>query len=98
MSWLTKGLNFPLRLLVRGYQLLISPIMAGSCRFEPTCSTYTLNALERHGPFSGSWLALKRLSRCHPFGGYGYDPVPETENCDGAGCQAHSHEKVLTVK
>jgi len=68
--------NF-LRVLVRGYQLLISPILAGSCRYHPTCSGYALDALDRHGPVYGSWLALGRIFRCHPWGGSGYDPVPE---------------------
>ncbi|NQW00718.1 MAG: membrane protein insertion efficiency factor YidD [Rhodospirillales bacterium] len=98
MSWLTTGLNFPLRMLIRGYQLLISPIMAGSCRFEPTCSAYALDALSQHGPFVGSWLALKRILRCNPFGGYGYDPVPQTKHGDAAPCCASSHKKVLVVK
>jgi len=98
MTWLTKGLNFPLRLMIRSYQLLISPILAGSCRFEPTCSSYALDALEHHGPFKGSWLALKRLLRCQPFGGHGYDPVPETNSSNGNISHAHSHKKVLTVK
>lgn len=65
-----------LRGLVRGYQLLVSPIMAPSCRFEPTCSHYALESLARHGSLRGSWLALKRIARCHPWGGMGYDPVP----------------------
>lgn len=98
MSWLTTGLNFPLRALIRGYQLLISPILAGTCRYEPTCSSYTLEALTLHGPFKGLWLAAKRIGRCHPFGGYGYDPVPETKDCDSDPCCAHTHKKVLVVK
>ena len=98
MSWLTKALNLPLRLLIRGYQLLISPYLAGSCRFEPTCSSFALDALDQHGPFWGAWLALKRILRCRPFGGYGYDPVPETYRLSGNSCHAHSHKKVLVVK
>ncbi len=65
-----------LRGLVRGYQLLISPIMPGSCRYQPTCSGYALEALGRHGAIKGGWLAIRRISRCHPWGGWGYDPVP----------------------
>ncbi len=92
------GLNFPLRLLIRGYQLLISPVLAGTCRYQPTCSAYALDALALHGPFKGSWLAAKRISRCHPFGGYGYDPVPETKDGDSDPCCARTHKKVLVVK
>lgn len=65
-----------LRGLVRGYQLLISPIMPSTCRYQPTCSGYAMQALERHGAMKGGWLALRRISRCHPWGGWGYDPVP----------------------
>jgi putative membrane protein insertion efficiency factor len=63
--------------LVRGYQLFISPWTLPSCRFTPTCSAYALEALERHGSLRGSWLAMKRIARCHPWGGHGFDPVPE---------------------
>ena len=70
-----------LRLLIRTYQMLISPVLAwlggpsSGCRFEPTCSRYCLEALETHGIY-GLWLTLKRLGRCHPWGGSGLDPVP----------------------
>lgn len=64
-------------LLIRGYQLFISPFTPAACRFTPTCSEYALTALQRHGIFRGSFLALRRLFRCHPWGGSGYDPVPE---------------------
>jgi len=57
------------------YRLCISPIMPASCRFTPTCSEYAIQALKKHGPFKGSWLTIKRLARCHPWGGSGYDPV-----------------------
>jgi hypothetical protein len=67
-----------LRALIRGYQLLISPILpAHSCRFLPTCSAYGMEAIGKHGALRGSWLTLRRLLRCHPWGGSGYDPVPE---------------------
>ncbi len=71
-----------IRLLIRGYQLLISPVLTlilgpgGGCRFEPTCSHYALEAIETHGVLRGGWLGLKRLARCHPWGGTGFDPVP----------------------
>lgn len=61
---------------VRAYRLLLSPWLGHGCRFQPTCSAYALDALERHGAVRGGWLALRRLMRCHPWGGQGYDPVP----------------------
>lgn len=63
-------------MLVRGYQRLLSPLKPPTCRFLPTCSQYTVEALQRHGALRGSWLATKRICRCHPWGGHGYDPVP----------------------
>ena len=69
-------LVFPLIVLVRFYQLCISPLLPPSCRYTPTCSQYALEALRKYGPFKGLWLTLKRLARCHPWGGSGYDPVP----------------------
>jgi hypothetical protein len=62
--------------LVRGYQIAVSPWLGPACRFEPSCSHYAAEAIERHGVGRGSWLAVKRLSRCRPLGGCGYDPVP----------------------
>ena len=70
------------RLLIRGYQWLISPILraivgpTNLCRYEPSCSRYTLEAVEIHGVCRGCWLGLKRIGRCQPWGGEGYDPVP----------------------
>ena len=72
-----KLLSLILRALIRTYQLTISPYLAPSCRYYPSCSSYGLEAVERHGPFYGAWLTLRRLLRCHPWGGEGYDPVPE---------------------
>ena len=69
-------LAWPLIALVRFYQLFISPLLPPSCRYTPTCSQYALEALRRYGPLKGGWLALRRILRCHPFGGGGYDPVP----------------------
>ncbi len=63
-------------LLIRFYQAAISPYLMPSCRFTPSCSAYGIEAISRHGPFKGSWLTLKRIGRCHPWGGSGYDPVP----------------------
>jgi hypothetical protein len=73
---LKKILIFPFVLLVRFYQVVISPYTPAACRFEPTCSHYTVEALKKHGLFKGSWLSLKRITSCHPWGKSGYDPVP----------------------
>jgi len=61
---------------VRGYQRVLSPLMGGQCRFTPSCSIYALEAIERHGAIRGSWLVVRRVGRCHPWGGGGHDPVP----------------------
>jgi putative membrane protein insertion efficiency factor len=62
--------------LVRSYQLLLSPFVGGACRFEPSCSDYALQAIETHGLVRGTWLALRRVARCHPLSTPGFDPVP----------------------
>ena len=67
---------------IRFYQRAVSPVMGPSCRFTPTCSEFAVGAIERYGARSGGWLALKRILRCHPFGGQGYDPVPEASASD----------------
>jgi len=71
-----KLITYPFVLLVRFYQIAISPLKPPTCRFTPTCSSYALEALKRHGLFKGGMLAIKRIMRCHPWGGSGYDPVP----------------------
>ena len=73
---LGDGMAAVLILMVRGYQLIISPWLPPSCRFTPTCSQYSIEALRKYGALKGCWLTLKRLSRCHPGGGSGSDPVP----------------------
>ena len=65
---------------VRLYRLVFSPWVGFNCRYQPTCSAYALEALDKHGALKGSWLTLRRLGRCHPFGGNGYDPVPDVRN------------------
>ena len=71
-----RVLALPFILLVRFYQLGISPLKPPSCRFTPTCSQYAIEALRKHGPVKGLYLTVRRLLRCHPWGGSGYDPVP----------------------
>ncbi|RLD19279.1 MAG: membrane protein insertion efficiency factor YidD [Bacteroidetes bacterium] len=68
-----KIVIFPIRV----YQWTISPLLGSSCRFNPTCSHYMVHAIEEWGIFKGVWLGLKRIGRCHPWGGHGYDPVPK---------------------
>lgn len=63
--------------LIRLYQLVLSPLLGQRCRFYPSCSQYTLEAIERHGPVKGGWLGLRRVCRCHPLNPGGHDPVPE---------------------
>ena len=65
-----------LQFLIRAYQVLLSPFLGQHCRFTPSCSQYAAEAIARHGALRGSWLALKRIGRCHPFCDGGYDPVP----------------------
>ena len=65
----------PFLFLIKVYQTLISPIMPATCRYQPTCSQYAKEALQRHGLLRGGWLAIKRIFSCHPWGGSGYDPV-----------------------
>lgn len=78
---LSRLLAKPLIWLVKLYRFAISPWLGGNCRFQPTCSTYAIEALQAHGLLRGSWLAAKRIARCHPWGGSGYDPVPD-DNTD----------------
>jgi uncharacterized protein len=63
-------------LLIRFYQLFISPLLGANCRYNPTCSQYGMEAIRKHGPFRGTWLTFKRILRCNPWGGHGHDPVP----------------------
>jgi putative membrane protein insertion efficiency factor len=73
MSPLARILSLP----VRAYRLVLSPWVGYNCRYQPTCSQYALDALERHGALRGGWLALRRIGRCHPWSRSGYDPVPD---------------------
>jgi putative membrane protein insertion efficiency factor len=79
MQLFYKVLTAPLIFFVRIYQWVISPIFPPSCRYTPTCSAYMVEALQTWGPIKGTYLGLKRISSCHPRGGFGYDPVPKRE-------------------
>ncbi|HRP57452.1 membrane protein insertion efficiency factor YidD [Agriterribacter sp.] len=76
MKTIRRILSLPFIALIRLYQIIISPILGPKCRFTPTCSQYALEAIKKYGIFKGTWLAAKRIARCHPWGGHGYDPVP----------------------
>ena len=73
-------LTYPFLFLIKVYQIVISPLTPATCRFQPTCSHYAKEALQKHGLFRGSKLAIKRILSCHPWGRSGYDPVPEKED------------------
>lgn len=84
-------------LLIRSYQLFISPLFGPSCRFYPTCSQYAVEAIERHGFFKGGFLAVRRVLRCHPFAKGGVDLVPgSSEETHSHECCCHSHEKEIS--
>ena len=76
MNFFTTIFKAPIKV----YSLIISPLLGANCRFHPTCSSYALEALEKHGPIYGSWLGLKRIIKCNPFGSHGFDPVPPIKN------------------
>ena len=76
MKTILKILALPFIAIIKIYQLIISPLLGPQCRFTPTCSHYALEAFKKYGIFKGFWLTVKRISRCHPLGGHGYDPVP----------------------
>ena len=73
---LNKIITSPLILLIRGYQLVISPLLGSNCRFMPTCSEYAMESLKTYGVLKGTFLTVKRIGKCHPWGGHGYDPIP----------------------
>ena len=75
-SLLSKCLSRGMLALIAFYRSCISPLTPPTCRYTPTCSQYAVEAIQKYGPLKGGWLALKRILRCHPFGGSGYDPVP----------------------
>jgi putative membrane protein insertion efficiency factor len=80
MKVLKQILIAPFVLLIKFYQLFISPFTPATCRYQPTCSHYAKEALEKHGLLKGGWLAIRRIFSCHPWGGSGFDPVPEKDD------------------
>ncbi len=88
----TNLLSAVASMLIRLYQWCVSPFMAPHCRYLPTCSDYAQEALAEHGPAAGGWLALRRICRCHPWGGSGFDPVPKARHRgESAASPAASH-------
>jgi putative membrane protein insertion efficiency factor len=81
-----------LRVLIRGYQLVVSPWLGPRCRFHPSCSNYALEALEVHGALRGSWLAVRRVGRCHPFNPGGFDPVPASQAASAGAAPVDPHK------
>jgi putative membrane protein insertion efficiency factor len=82
VKFIGKLLAWPLLGIVWIYSYTISPLLGANCRFEPTCSAYAKEALQKYGGIRGGWLALRRIGRCHPWGGSGYDPLPVIEESD----------------
>ena len=76
MKKILQILSLPFLLLIKIYQVMISPWLGPKCRYTPTCSHYAAEALKKHGVITGLWLACRRIAKCHPWGGSGYDPVP----------------------
>lgn len=86
-------LNWPLLLLVGLYRVALSPLMGGHCRFHPSCSRYAREALRTHNPIRGTWLVVRRLLRCQPWGGGGYDPVPPFDPAPPFDSEQRSNER-----
>ncbi|PIQ10734.1 MAG: membrane protein insertion efficiency factor YidD [Ignavibacteriales bacterium CG18_big_fil_WC_8_21_14_2_50_31_20] len=82
MNKIFRILSIPFIVFVKIYQIFISPLFPSSCRYTPTCSNYTIEALQKHGLFKGGWLSIKRIVSCNPWGGSGHDPVPGVKNHD----------------
>ena len=94
MHWLRQQLGRLLILVVKFYQYFISPMLPPSCRYEPTCSSYMIEAIQVHGPLKGFYLGIRRILRCHPLREGGYDPVPPKSGCSHSDQKAKKAEKI----
>ncbi|MBN2262654.1 MAG: membrane protein insertion efficiency factor YidD [Prolixibacteraceae bacterium] len=91
---MSKLISYPILGLVYFYKYAISPLTPASCRHVPTCSNYMIEAIKIHGPFKGFWLGIRRLSKCHPWGTHGYDPVPPKSNSPNSNNQSESTSSI----
>ena len=91
MRYIGISISLILRALIIAYRYGLAPVLGANCRYEPGCSAYAQEAIGIHGPLLGSWLAFKRIFRCHPWGGAGYDPVPTVREC------GHDHQSSSTT-
>ncbi len=82
MRYFSTSISWVLRALIIAYRYGLSPVLGANCRYEPSCSAYAQEAIGVHGPAAGSWLAVRRILKCHPWGDMGYDPVPTARPCD----------------
>ena len=89
MKYISITMSWFLRALITIYRYGLSPVLGANCRYEPSCSAYAQDAIGTHGPVRGSWLAAKRILRCQPWGGAGYDPVPAARGC------RHDHSSAI---
>lgn len=95
MNLLSKTLSLVLIIPVKIYQYILSPWLPNACRYTPTCSHYTIDALKEHGPVKGLFLGIRRIFSCHQWGGHGYDPVPDKENFTWKKPEAQKHRPFL---
>lgn len=90
MRYFSIPVSWVLRALIIAYRYILSPVLGANCRYEPSCSAYAQEAIGVHGPVLGSWLAVKRIFSCNPWGGMGYDPVPAARSCNHGHGAAHN--------